>query len=378
MRHKGILYIKQVLREFCVNENPGDSFLNQLASLVAAMPYDPVPYNGGDSVCITFSKPKTAALCYDKIWFPFPLIPRDMRYSDFGRAEIGIAPLLLNLLGSKGLLKIDSNDPLNEIGKFFDTELLQVLNERHQRGPASTWKQTRGDLVTPSLQIFFRDLVFQENAIHMTPVYETTHHWESDFSPKEAHSSSNSISTVMAVLTNLEIVSEDSLSWDQIREFRKDTKAHRDYRRLLHWFDKELINQPYRFVEDEVSVRLDNYRSALKRHGINTVLGTVSDALDGKYLLGASAVTALGKFFDHPVWGAVAAGTLTVSKVTVNLIQKWIKDNPDAHDRYRDVAYIYEVEKRFGDKTDNFSDTRNSVTQRNEAPMKPRWKFWAK
>lgn len=78
-------------------------------------------------------------------------------------------------------------------------------------------------------------------------------------------------------------------------------------------------------------------------------------------------------FFDHPVWGAIVAGALTAGKVAIELKLKWTKDNPHSHDRYRDIAYIYELGERFNDRKDNFSTPSEQIS---EASKKHWWKIW--
>jgi len=47
-----------------------------------------------------------------------------------------------------------------------------------------------------------------------------------------------------AAITDLDLVEETELSWDQVLEFRRDSDARLKYRRLVRWLDSELRDKP--------------------------------------------------------------------------------------------------------------------------------------
>lgn len=54
---------------------------------------------------------------------------------------------------------------------------------------------------------------------------------------------------VVASLTNLAVVDEGQLTWDQVFEFRADSESKSAFRRLRHWLDAEMVAKPATFVE---------------------------------------------------------------------------------------------------------------------------------
>jgi hypothetical protein len=47
-----------------------------------------------------------------------------------------------------------------------------------------------------------------------------------------------------------------------------------------------MVSKPTSYISDEIACRLDRYEWALKKHGIQTVTGTIATTLDSKFLAG--------------------------------------------------------------------------------------------
>ena len=57
------------------------------------------PLNPGETAAVSFRNAKTAALCYDRIWYPWiGYYPEEVRFAGEGRAEVHLG--LNNLLGT--------------------------------------------------------------------------------------------------------------------------------------------------------------------------------------------------------------------------------------------------------------------------------------
>ena len=95
---------------------------------------------------------------------------------------------------------------------------------------------------------------------------------------------------IVSTLSGLEIVDERKITWQQVIEFRKDKRSLQKYRRFLHWLDKDMIGKSFAFIEDDIAIKLEDYKSSLKKHGVKTIIGTIEEIIDGKYLLGTSSV----------------------------------------------------------------------------------------
>lgn len=120
-------------------------------------------------------------------------------------------------------------------------------------------------------------------------------------------------------------------------QFRDDEDSQGKYKRFTHWLDKNMVGKSQSFIEDEISIRLENYEQALKKHGIKTILGTIQEALDGKYLLSAGALTLAG----HPALGA----GLIIGKILVKLAQTKLDFDDVERGPNSEISWVYEAKK---------------------------------
>lgn len=263
---------------------------------------------------VAFSpKPKTAALGYDRVWCPRladHLVPDPIRF--WGGT-------LADRCGS--------------------TAFLAVM-EMAAPGSVTTRDPETG-MHSANIRWSWRELVESFSTTHGTPAVAIY----SSISKRDLDYQVGNHQTLIATISNLGLVDEGQLSWEQVTEFRKDQQARGKYRRLLHWLDKEMVGKPQAFIDDEVAEKLEGYEWALNKHGIESVLGTISEALDGKYLVGASSVTGSFTLAGHPTLGVLVGGALIAGRVTVKLAQAML-DLADA-ERGPDyeISWAYEVKK---------------------------------
>ena len=86
------------------------------------------------------------------------------------------------------------------------------------------------------------------------------------------------------------------LTWDTIIELRKDVDARMRLRRLRVFAATEYVGKSRAFIEDDISVRVDDYEHTLKRWGVKTIIGCLSSCLTLETTLPvtiASIVTAM-------------------------------------------------------------------------------------
>ena len=92
-------------------------------------------------------------------------------------------------------------------------------------------------------------------------------------------------------------------------------------------------------------IRLGDYERALKKHGIKTVVGTIEETLDGKYLLGASGIAGSLTLAGHPVLGMLAAGFLIGGKIGVKLMQTKLDFDDVERGPNSEISWVYEAKK---------------------------------
>lgn len=148
---------------------------------------------------------------------------------------------------------------------------------------------------------------------------------------------------VVASIEGLGIINDFALTWEQILDFRKDTNARRKYVLFLHWLDKDMISKSPAFIQDEISIRLEDYEKSLKKHGIKTVIGTVSEVLDGKYILGSSGIAAGLSLSGHPVLGSLVGAGLLIGKIAVKVSETALSFDDKELGINSEVSWVYEV-----------------------------------
>lgn len=301
----------------------------------------------GETAAFAIDNPKTAALCYDRVWDLFgKIVPTDIRfYGDsgpeeylYGRRDSGWGSIF-----HKKIHDISEWNDSKFSFEFFREEspvysnmrnvLEGGLQDRTKRRNTSNHRNSR----LTNLRLL-RDEFRNFYKVQVVPIYPSSAAFNFDY----PNSTESNIGLV-AALTNLHIVEEDSLSWDQVREFRIDKENRKLYRKLLHWLEKDLLGRPQSFIEDELSIKLENYESALKKHGIKTILGAISETLDGKYMLGAAGVAAAGSILENPTLGLLAAGIITLGKVAAKIAEVFIDRDDAEKGPDSEIAWVYEI-----------------------------------
>lgn len=141
---------------------------------------------------------------------------------------------------------------------------------------------------------------------------------------------------ITMTLSNLKIVSEKDLTWEQVREFRKDINARKNFKRLLlHWLDSEMIGKSANFIQDELAIRLQKYEAALKKHGLKTIAGAVKGVFDYKTMIGASIAAQTG-FLDTFAGAMTGLAILSARAATAMLNREEVNS---------EVTWIYELKK---------------------------------
>ncbi|MHC4462595.1 MAG: hypothetical protein ACYS6W_13250 [Planctomycetota bacterium] len=257
-----------------------------------------------ENVAITLNKVKTAALCYDRVWCPLSEREHDQVPEPIRCWRI--SPLKIAIMSG-------SQKKISDLLKRALRPLARSMSKHFM----------------PGLNVSF------------VTVYdsEAKRNFEYHEGDREA---------VVVTLSSLSIVDEELLSWEQVLEFRKDKENSRKYRRFLHWLDKEMIGRSQSFIEHEISLRLDDYENALKKHGIKTIVGTIEEVLDGRYLLGVSGVASSFTIAGHPVLGALAGSGLLVGKVGVKLMQTMLDFYDVERGANSEISWVYEA-KKFGE-----------------------------
>ncbi len=137
-------------------------------------------------------------------------------------------------------------------------------------------------------------------------------------------------------LASVPTVLDAELTWEQVAQLRADRDAVARLNRLRRWFTTDLLGKDEREVRAILEQRLDDYRYALRKHGIQTALAGATSVLSF-----AAGPTALSAITASPL--AVAAGGLALASGALAWIGTKLIERADLE--RSEVAYLYDVRK---------------------------------
>lgn len=156
---------------------------------------------------------------------------------------------------------------------------------------------------------------------------------------------------IISTIENLKIVDEKNLSWEQVLELRNDEESQKKYKRFINWLDKEMPGKSQAFIEDDIAIKLEDYEIALKKHGIKTIIGTVKEIIDGKFLLGSAAFSGSAYFQSQsPSMALLTQGLLLGCKIAISLAEKKLAYDEIEKGANSEISWVYEVNKKTNNK----------------------------
>jgi hypothetical protein len=274
-----------------------------------------------ESIAISFGAPKTAALAFDRVYrLPIvgdTLVPKEVGFYFATTEEIAFNIYMLNMAVTNNVV--------------IDVDGLKLQESNNVKVFHSSANYERGNMQLLTAHFPTPASVFYQNQKMLSAAYP-----------------SGSSEVLHAAITDVALVREDELSWEQVLEFRRDDKARTKYRRFVRWVDMELKSSSPKEVVELMSIRLDDYEWALKKHGIKTSLGALSCLLDPKFLTTASAAIAVSAIAGGKLWASLASAGLVIGRSALEFGTQFV----DAKDALRkenyELAYVHEVSKLFG------------------------------
>ncbi len=148
----------------------------------------------------------------------------------------------------------------------------------------------------------------------------------------------------MLCVAAVPVVDPDSLSWDIIRELRRDELSRIKLRRLRTFVFENYANKPLSFVKDDLLTRIHDHNSAAKEWGLATVQSTFSIGAV-KSVMTAAASGLVAAIAGQPVPIAAALGaTAILGATTVSIVasrrQFQLKQAKDP------IVYVVDLTKR--------------------------------
>jgi len=272
------------------------------------------PLSSAENAIMTLTKPRTAALLADRVW----------------------------TLASDADPNIAFGWELPMEVRFRALVAIIHLFERAPTAPAS--RPTPPQDIETFCADLERDLArgFQDApGAPVAPLYSSA-------ARRDAQYHSGNQAALVSIVENLRIVDEEQLTWPQIADFRRDEEARTAYRRFIHWLDTDMIDKPVEYVADEVAQRLERHEWALRKHGIKTVIGSLSSTINPKSLVAAStAGLAVSLIAGMPIWSLLTAGGLLIGRAALSMATA-VVERRDIEMAHREVAYVQQIKTRLG------------------------------
>lgn len=177
--------------------------------------------------------------------------------------------------------------------------------------------------------------------IGVTSVYTSTAALDREYAP-------GSHDVIVAALSALDIPIETALTWDQVCEFRRDQVSRNNLRRFIHWLDRDMAGRSDAFIADEVSGRLEDYRAALRKHGIAAALGSLSSFIDSKVVVGGAAAVASLSYAADQRWALLGGAAIMLANCAVH-VGRTLLDIRGVHDSAKEIAFVAALEDASGD-----------------------------
>jgi hypothetical protein len=131
--------------------------------------------------------------------------------------------------------------------------------------------------------------------------------------------------TYQAAIDNLNVADESRLTWRQVLDFREDKDALVKYRNLRLWLRNGLAASSLAEASDKIAQTVDDYAWAVKKHGLETRIGLLSELLDHRTAMIAAGGTAVGAATGHELIAALTSGLAIAAKITVSLARRAIE-----------------------------------------------------
>jgi len=283
---------------------------------------NPILPRSGESVGVSFYAPKTAALFFDRVsWAPLLFFCPDLPPNS--PEDVIVYPAT------------------KEDADFFDV-LSDCSSECIPECLYSPVARPVGDLEQTGINERREcEHLFRSCGIVAIPLYSSPEPFDRQYAPGDTQ-------MLIAAIKDLAIIREERLQWDQVMEFRRDLQARTKLRRMRHWMDSELIGKPVSYVSDEIALRLSDYEWALKKHGLETVVGSLSLRLKPRFVLGASAIATILGMAAGEFWASAGVLTLLAGEATVHVASRLVDLEDTRRGENSEVAFIYDLKKRTG------------------------------
>lgn len=285
------------------------------------------------NIAIGLVNPKTTSLFYDKIW-----IPDSLKEDELYQFEYGIIPNDVRIMGARdveeqlyygnsyGTYSIANN--LNQPYRIKNYPYVKYITSSHRNMAiliaTRRFKEIYGLDVAP---FFFEYTDFEQAFDSVVNI---------GFIDFEGLVNKKYLDVIKFTVDNISKVVEDKLTWEQVLDFRHDKDSVKKLRKFKHWCIYDLKGKTANEVSEILNESYEEYCYVLKKHGIKTVVGSLSTLLTSISTI-ISMINA-GRLENIATGFALSASLLTYA---VHCTEDYL----DYKNRKEPIAYIYDIIK---------------------------------
>lgn len=335
--------IKQLCKGPLFTRSGFDEHESQISQVCETATQPSNPILPGESAAISFDRPRTTALFFDKVWSAYGSVPKDIAFggnTDFEKVLFVTNFLLESIELTNELIIPDISTSLST-SIHLNTFRQRCLAMIRQAGFRTfVYKDSNVFPNINNLTRFLGDYFAKQHSISATPIFSGPGILETEYSPGNK-------GIVIRSMSGIDILDETKISWPQVYEVRKDHDARRKLRRMMHWLDSTMIGKSASFIEDEIAMRLDDYHKSIRKHGLKTMTGGISSILGSAELAAAATVTTAVTLASTPMWGLLSGAGVMIGKVAVSIAEAAIDYDDVKNGPNTEIAFVYDLKKKF-------------------------------
>lgn len=311
------------------------------------------------TIATGFVRPKTTALFFDKIWIPRSL-SRTYLGEIMGYADIPDSVRFIEK--SEEFFIKNAFTMCNCPYRSIEDEVNFLFSRGRNRAISKLIKEFETMYKLNIVAIFFDKTEFERTLLY-APDINIGDYLGFDFIDINGESLDNNEKLKKKIKKNVEHINnetkspqnaievciklipeivEEKLEWKQVEEIRKDKKSFESLRRFWNWFDIEMKDKTNREVEEILETKLEEYKFALKKHGILTIIGGFTTVLSSTSTLLTAILSNKLEIISAGL--AVSAGIITFTSDQIAEIFQ---------NRREPIAYIYKLSKMDDNKKMN-------------------------
>lgn len=156
---------------------------------------------------------------------------------------------------------------------------------------------------------------------------------------------------IMTVFEKFETIDEQSLTWDQVFEVRKDAKVRHDLIKLRNWLDLEMVGTSQPQIEDKIALQMYDYNAGIKKHGIKTFSDTISFLIQPQSVL-AQLIGGAGGFILNPIGlhsslaSLVGLSVVSIGGITVKILESRLSKDAVVNGKNSEIAAFFTLKEK--------------------------------